>query len=178
MDFYIYCPDMTSVALAQLYGVSFILEHQGDPAPTGAVFDKSIGSEDLYRIPGSPRATLSALEPNGNLPPVEATGTPVAASQPNPSSWKVTTDASTKEVLRLRITNVPGWSATIDGRPLALVSYAGVMLQAVVPPGDHTIVLQYWPKDFTDGLFLAGIAALGLLTSLVVVMFRRRRRPA
>jgi len=46
----------------------------------------------------------------------------------------------------------PAWPSTtlerrtsIDGHPLRLLPYAGVMLQARVPPGRHTIVLTYWP---------------------------------
>jgi hypothetical protein len=177
-SYYFYCPDITSVALARLYGVSFVLEHQGDPGPTGSVFDKSIDNEDLYRIPGAARATLSPLDSTGGLPPIEAPGVPVAMSQPDPASWRLTTDTSTKEVLRLRITNVPGWSATIDGRALPLQSYAGVMMQAVVPPGRHTIVLRYWPRDFTLGLWLAAIAAAGLFFWLGFAAFMRRRTKA
>ncbi len=57
---------------------------------------------------------------------------------------------------------MPGWHATIDGRPLALKRYAGVLLEARVPPGRHTVVVRYWPETFTEGLVLAGAAALGL----------------
>jgi hypothetical protein len=178
LTYYIYCPDITSASLARLYGASFVLEHQGVPGPAGSVFDKSIDNEDLYRIPGAARATLSPLDSTGGLPPIEAPGTPVAMSQPDPASWRLTTDTSTKEVLRLRITDVPGWSATIDGRPLPLQSYAGVMLQAVVSPGRHTIALQYWPTDFSLGLWLAAIAAVGLLLWLAIAAFMRRRAKA
>jgi Bacterial membrane protein YfhO len=173
--YYFYCPDVSSAAVARLYGVSFVLEQRGYPGPAGSVFDKSIDDEDLYSIPGAARATLSPLESTGRLPPIEAPGNPVAMTQPDPASWRLTTDTSTKEALRLRITDVPGWSATIDGRPLPLQSYAGVMIQAVVPPGRHEIVLRYWPHDFSLGLWLAAIAAIGLLLWLGIAAFMRRR---
>ena len=48
----------------------------------------------------------------------------------NPTSWTVRTDSTTAAVLRLRLTNVPGWHATIDGRPLELQPFSSVMLQA------------------------------------------------
>jgi uncharacterized membrane protein YfhO len=92
----------------------------------------------------------------------------------NPGQWKVVTDASTPQVLRLRLTDVPGWKATIDGRPLALQSYAGVLLQARVPPGRHVIELTYWPDTFTLGLILAACSGAGLIIALVVSGRRRR----
>ena len=65
-------------------------------------------------------------------------------------------------MLRLRLTDVPGWHASIDGRPVPLQSFAGVMLQIEVPAGRHTIELYYWPATFTAGLVLAGCAVVGL----------------
>ena len=67
------------------------------------------------------------------------------------------------QVLRLRLTDEPGWHATIDGRPLALVPYAGVMLQARNPPGNHIVELHYWPETFTAGLILAAGCVLVLM---------------
>ena len=78
-------------------------------------------------------------------------------------------------MVRLRLTDVPGWHATIDGRPLPLTTFAGVMLQARVPPGRHTIELHYWPATFTWGIVLAAMAAIGLVAALVIDALRRRR---
>jgi hypothetical protein len=66
----------------------------------------------------------------------------------------------------LRLTDVPGWHATIDGRPLALRPFAGIMMQAVIPPGRHVVEVGYWPSRFTAGLVLA---ALGLVCALVAL---------
>jgi uncharacterized membrane protein YfhO len=67
---------------------------------------------------------------------------------------------------------VPGWHATIDGKPLSLQPFSGIMFQANIPPGRHTIELHYWPESFTIGIVLAACAAAGLL--LVPVVRRRR----
>jgi uncharacterized membrane protein YfhO len=87
----------------------------------------------------------------------------------------ITTDTSSPQVLRLRLTNLPGWHASIDGKPLKLDSFAGVMLQARIPAGRHQIELHYWPDSFTVGLILAACSAGGLLVAAVVAVVRRKR---
>ena len=101
----------------------------------------------------------------------------VAVRHPDPDSWKLTTDKDSPQVLRLRLTDVPGWHASIDGHPLKLYPFAGIMLQALVPPGHHTIELHYWPTTFTEGIVLALCSALGLLLVLLLSWLRRRRHP-
>jgi hypothetical protein len=173
----IFCPAMTSTRLARRYGVGFVIEPTDFQGPSGAVFVKNIKfrNEDLYRIPGAAPATLSVLGPGGHLPGPDAPGTAVAVTHPGPASWKLTTDAPGPRVLRLRLTDVPGWHASIDGRPLALSRFSGVMLQARIPAGRHHVEVHYWPDTFNDGLALAGLAVLGLAVPAVVSRHRRRR---
>ncbi len=171
-----YCPAVTNATWARLYGVSYILEKAGAAGPTGAVFDEKIGDETLYRVPGAALATLTPAQADGQMPDDEAPGTPVTVTHPNPSTWRMSTDASTPQVLRLRLTDVPGWHASIDGRPLTLAPFAGVMLQARIPQGRHTVQVTYWPTSFTEGIILAVVAALGLSGLVGVSAFRRYRR--
>ena len=173
----IYCPGITSASLARLYGVSFVLEPIRAPGPRGGVFVTQLGkTEQLYRIPGAAAATLTPMPSTGRLPGLDAPGRPVPVTHPDASSWKLVTKASSSQVLRLRLTDVPGWRATIDGRPLALKQFAGIMLQAELPAGTHTVELRYWPATFSDGLFLASGATVGLLVALVAPGIRRRSR--
>ena len=169
-----FCPVVTTVAAARQFGVGFVLEPQGKPGPPGSVFDRTIGNEELYRIPGSSVATLTPSGRSGTLPPVAAPGRPLTVSYPSPTSWRVVTHASGPQVLRLRLTDVPGWHATIDGRPLTLIRYNRVMLQARIPAGLHTIELHYWPDSFTAGLVIALVTVAAL--AVVPVLLRRRRR--
>ncbi len=100
----------------------------------------------------------------------------MVVAHPDPASWALTTTAPGPRVLRLRLTDVPGWHATIDGHPLALSPFAGVMFQARIPPGHHHIELHYWPDTFSEGLVLAGAAVAGLLVAPIIVEVRRRRQ--
>jgi hypothetical protein len=172
----VYCPGVNSAELARLYGVSFVLERAGTPGPKGSVFDKALGNEDLYRIPNAAVATLTPLTADGGEPANGAPSTPVTVTHPDPASWKLVTESAATGVLRLRLTDVPGWHASIDGRSVPLRPFAGVMLQVDVPPGHHTVVLHYWPARFTVGIILAACATVGLLAALVIDRVRRRRR--
>ena len=170
----LFCPVIRTVADARLFGVGFVLEPHGVKGPAGTVFDKAVGNEELYRVPGASVATLSSLGADGALPPVTAAGTPVTVTYPTPTSWKLTTHATTPQVLRLRLTDVPGWHASIDGKPLALTRYNRIMLQARIPAGTHTIELHYWPDAFTAGIAVGAATVIALV--LVVVIGRRRHR--
>jgi len=166
-----FCPALTTAAQARQFGVKYVLERSGAIGPTGATFDRHIGNEDLYRIPDSADATLVPSEPGRSSPPADAAGTPVTVTHPSPSSLRITTDSQTSQILRLRLTDEPGWHATIDGRPINFVPFARVMLQARIPAGHHVIELHYWPTLFTVGLVMAACALLLLL--LVVLASAR-----
>jgi len=170
----ILCPAVDNARVARRYGVGFILDHAGSPRPPGTTFVSTIGDEKLYRVPGTAAATLTALGADGSYPPADAVGVPVALTHPEPSVWRVVGTAQTPAVLRLHLTDVPGWHATIDGRPLRLEPLSGTMFQATFPAGRHTVELHYWPTAFTAGLVVALASLAGLSTGIVVG--RRRRR--
>jgi hypothetical protein len=170
-----FCPGVNSSDLARRFGVVFVLEPKGAVGPTGGVFVRSIGSEDLYRIPGSGPVTATPLEPGGGSPPDDRPGVSIPVDQPNSTTWRVSTAMSTPQVLRFHLTDVPGWNASIDGRPLALHRYSGIMMQAVIPAGHHLVVLRYWPSTLSLGIVLALICVLALISVGVVGMVRRRR---
>jgi hypothetical protein len=174
----VYCPGVNDAELARLYGISYVLERAGTPGPQGGEFDKAVGDEDIYRIPDAAAATLTPLPPGGKLPADDAPSTPVPVTHPNPASWKLVTEADSPQVLRLRLTDVPGWHASIDGRPVPLRRFAGVMLQVEVPPGHHTVELRYWPASLTVGIVLASGAVVSLLVAFVIEGRRRRRSAA
>ena len=142
-------------------------------APRAASSFGSVGDEDLYRIPGAAIATV-VPSPSGTTPSIDARGEAVPVTWPGPSEIHLVTNASSPGVLRLRVSAVPGWKATIDGRPLALSSYLSIMLEAQIPPGRHVVELHYWPNRFTEGLVISGSTVIVLVAAAFVA---RRRRP-
>ncbi len=95
-----------------------------------------------------------------------ADGSPVPVTYPDAASWKVATDATAPQILRLHLTDVPGWHASIDGKPLPLLRFNRVMLQARIPPGKHIIELHYWPETFTVGIVVAAVTVIVLIVVL------------
>jgi hypothetical protein len=171
-DFSEFCPAVTSAALARRFGVGFVLEPPNHTGPTGGEFAGTVGDETLYRIPGAGAATLAPLRSSTQ---VFASGTSersVAVASSSPSRWRIVTSGSQPQRLRLRLTDVPGWHATIDGRPLALDSYSGIMMQANVPAGHHVVELRYWPQALTVGIVFAVCCSVALLIAMVVGRIR------
>ena len=164
-----FCPAFTSASLARRFGVSYVLEHHGAPGPSGGVYVTTIADEDLYKIPGSGFATVEALVRDPSSTGKQNETVVSRVKHPDPGTWQVVTTADHAQDLRLRLTDVPGWHATIDGKPLGLRPYEGIMLQATVPAGHHIVTVRYLPTSFVLGLILA---AVGILGSAVALSFR------
>ncbi len=170
-----FCPAVTTLAEARRFGIGYVLEAPGVPGPRGGAYVGTFAGEGLYRVPGAGAAVLVAAPGHGQ-PAAGASGHPVPVSMPNPSTWRVVTDAPGPTVLRLHLTDVPGWRATVDGAPLTLRRWSGLMLEARLPPGRHVVVVTYWPRRFSLGLVAAALAVAGLAASVFVDGARRRAR--
>ncbi len=165
-----FCPAINSVKLARQFGVLIVLEPAGSHGPSGSILDGIFDNGDLYKIPGAGAANLVGLNA-----PADSTGKVVKVDHPSPSSWRVVTSGSTPQLLRLHLTRLPGWHATIDGRPLTLKPFSGVMMEAQVPRGRHVVELTYWRRTFTVGIVLAIVGVLCLAMAAVVSTLRQRR---
>lgn len=162
-----FCPSVADAALARDFGVAYILAPAGAPAPAGTQLVSEIGGEGLYRVPGSGIVTVLGA----------GTGEqPVAFHYVDNHTIGFTVDTTGPSTLHLHITDVPGWSATVDGHPLALERWGGAMLSATLRPGAHHVTLEYWPPRFTEGLVLAGVALVLILVGLLVPRRRARGR--
>jgi len=168
-----YCPAVTTLDQARLYGVGLLLEREGTPGPPGSTYVTTLGHESVYRIPDSGAASLVAVPRGGREPGEFVKGTQIPVTHSDPASWTIHTDAQSRSELRLRLTDVPGWQATIDGHPVSLQKFAGVMLETEVPAGRHVVEVRYWPSAFTHGIVLAVVAVLGFV---VAYLISRRRR--
>ena len=188
----LFCPSIRTVADAQRVGVQYVLEPTGTAGPSGSVFVKTIKvadlgpdqtlkpppDEDLYRIPDGASVTLTARDGAGSGPASSGTAGPVAVDDSDPANRTIITNSHTAGVLRLHLTDVPGWSATIDGRRLTLEHASVFLLRADIPPGRHVIELHYWPSTLSAGIAIAVVAFLFLVGWMVLERRGRLRRPA
>jgi uncharacterized membrane protein YfhO len=56
--------------------------------------------------------------------------------------------------------NYPGWSATVDGRPAALLHANAAGRAVAVPGGRHRVRMSFAPASLHHGLIVAAVAAL------------------
>ena len=110
--------------------------------------------------------------------PLAETETAAAISR---TANSITVQATTAEprLLVLSDTYYPGWQATIDGEPTEIFLTNVALRGVVVPPGRHTIEMQFRPWTYYTGV------SLSLLTALIVLLWvgftawrRSRPRPA
>jgi hypothetical protein len=160
-------PSIGTVAKANEYGISWLLVLPGRPAPAGVTYVATLAGERLYHVPGSSQFSVQ---------PASA-GSVSSAAQPYAGSYTVRVRDSATITLVARVSAVPGWHATIDGRAARLRTDDGIMQSLVVPPGVHIVHLWYDPPLILDGVWLALAAAVGLALYGLVSWRRGRRRP-
>jgi hypothetical protein len=182
----LFCPKISSIQMARFFGVAYVLEPTGASGPPGTRLVAKIRGEGLYAVPRSGRATLVPL-PYGTgggegtrwstIWEGTAAGPPTVqrSLESTAGTWRIEVDAHARSLLVARVTAVPGWHATIDGRPLRLRTYDTVLLAAVVPAGHHVVVLHYWPGLLHTGLVVAAASAAALACALAWSLWRRRR---
>lgn len=70
----------------------------------------------------------------------------------------------------------PGWSATLDGRPVPVEAYEGIVAAVRLPSGTHgRLVMRYCPAGLREG---AAAAAVALLLIAALAIAERRREHA
>ena len=201
----LFCPEISSLRAARFFGAAYVLEPAGKPGPEGTTLVATIRGEGLYAVPDSGRATLVPLgggsgtvggaggtggagasggtggtggtggwsnswEGSAASPPVVQP----AAEAPS-GTWTVHVDAHARSLLVLRVTAVPGWRASIDGRPLPIHTYDTLLVSAVVPTGRHVVVLRYSPGLLSVGLVVASVAGAAIVATLGWAAWGRRR---
>jgi hypothetical protein len=98
---------------------------------------------------------------------------PAHFSRPDPNTMRIQAPGDGWLVVAERIGLFAGWSASVEGKPLAIQRADGVLGAMLVPPG-ATVELRYRPSGFRTGLAcLAG--AIALLVAFEMLRRRRRR---
>jgi hypothetical protein len=126
--------------------------------------------------PGFDSTAQAVLEEDPGISSGSAgtTGPEPRYQQLGPQSVRVTVETSTPALLVIGNAYDPNWHATVDGRSARLLR-ADYVLQAVpVPPGNHTVVLEYDDPWIGYGLGGSG-CAVAILLAAAFVLSRRSR---
>ena len=80
----------------------------------------------------------------------------------SPNRSTVRTRCRTPAFLVLAEADYPGWRATVDGVPAALVRADHALRGLALAAGDHRVELEYRPRSFAFGMALSAMAVAGL----------------
>ena len=122
---------------------------------------KAIGSTDLHHTAIVDKAFESALGKGKNAIAHDSAST-VRLTHYEPNALDYEATSPTGGVVVFSEVYYPGWTATIDGKPLELGRANYILRMAYVPAGHHTIHMEYKPASIHTTETLAYIA-IGLL---------------
>ncbi|MGH3765733.1 MAG: hypothetical protein ACRDS0_12015 [Pseudonocardiaceae bacterium] len=98
------------------------------------------------------------------------------SSQPQREVVRYRSSGEAGRVLFARL-DWPGYTATIDGKPLSVSSGPAGLVAIDVPDGDHALVLAFETPGLRLGFLVLGVATTTvLLETLLWIFFHRRRR--
>ncbi len=63
-----------------------------------------------------------------------------------------------------------GWHATVDGQPLDLLRADWTLRAALLPAGEHEVVMTFLPDSYRQGAAVSRIASIGLLLLLALAL--------
>lgn len=69
----------------------------------------------------------------------------------------------------------PGWSATLDGKPVPLFRTDLALMGTFLPAGTHTLRLVFSPIGLQMGIVISAVAGMTWLLLLLFYLSRRRR---
>ena len=154
------------------------------PAPRFALLAgwERASDEDALRLLGSSthalfERALVAPEFAGGLPPLDGRGMAAGAvklNQYRSGRMELTTESGQANVLRVSEKYDGDWTATVDGKPAAVLRVDYIFQGLLVPAGRHEVVLQYAPPLWPLASQAAGLLiCLGAIGSLIGSRFRR-----
>lgn len=167
-------PNISSAAVAWEYGISYLLLGRGVPLPAGTRLVATVGGERLARVEGAARFSFGGAGAGAGA------GRVTSWSHPAENRWVLHVDAPqallSHRLLVLRITRVPGFSATDGGRSLRIRPYGRFEMAVRVPRGTSTVTITYWPGAFTAGLAIAAACLVVLAGWCALPLLAGRRR--
>jgi hypothetical protein len=120
------------------------------------VADQSAARDALSDL--DPATTTLVTGPDPHLATDESANVTVVSEAEDGVTLRYT--SATPNLLRVAIPIYPGWSATLDGHDLQLVTVDETFIGVVVPSGSGEVQLLYRPNWFWAGATLSAVALL------------------
>jgi len=111
------------------------------------------------------------LENYANGSAVAAAGNATVRSR-TPNKIVIEVDSPNQAILVNTDAYYPGWSATLNGNASAIFPVNHAFRGIAVPPGKHTVVMEYFPQSFAAGLGIS-VATLLSCSGLAVAILAR-----
>ncbi len=121
--------------------------------------------EEYLRLP-----KVSERRPDQLYPRAYAEGLNIRIDELNALDAKIEINATGSAVLDYNKYNYPGWVGFIDDKPIELHSGKPFgQIQAEIPPGQHTVIIQFRETMFRQILNLTSV--IGLLAALFAIFW-------
>lgn len=170
-----------------VHGYVHVYEHPGPAPRTWLTHAYRVYDETrVYELMSNPEYRLTDAALLLADPPPEFAPEPLpAGAEPDraaivryePDLVEIEVSTASPAILVLSDTPAPGWTAEVDGRPVPLAQANGPMRAVPVPAGASLVRMRYAPAAFTLGAWVSASAVLALAGPLVLMAWRRRRRP-
>jgi hypothetical protein len=144
---------------------TFLVDRQDVVAGDGAAL-RAIGDLRLpLRRVAVTEQRLPGLTGGGAAP----SGSPGSARLTTyaPERLTIAATATRPSLLVLSDLSYPGWSATVDGRMVALRRVDYLLRGVLLGPGRHRVTMRYSPASWRAGRWISLLAALVILLTLV-----------
>jgi hypothetical protein len=145
--------------------------------PSSIVINPELTTLGVTRVFKDDIATIYQLPRTRNL--FSASSPTCTVTSSNDSAATVTCPTSGNTLLRTEL-SMPGWKAYVNGQPATITTVKGVYQEVSVPKGTSTVTYSFFPPHERYAIFLALLAVLFLVGSLIDErrpLVRRRPRP-
>jgi hypothetical protein len=148
--------DPENYAALRLFGVKYVISSE-----YSKVYPK-LKDNPHYRLLGSMPTFYKVYEYLEAQPPYSWEGEiERKVWRPEDRTFQVRSEAGGKLALHEQL--FPGWTATIDGKGLAVESWSGAFQAVTVPPGEHTVEFRYGSRLLGVGGAISLVALTGLV---------------
>ena len=155
-----YSPLVNEAALGAAWFVDSVVEASSPDEEIALV-----GTVDLrHQAVIDSRSVPAVTEPGGTGDLIEMT-----SYAPNELHYRYSASAPRLAVFS-EIWYPDGWHATVDGEPIGLLRADWILRAALLPAGEHELVMTFLPESYRVGALVSAIASLGLLLLLVLLL--------